>query len=164
MVVSFRDTLPPLHTHDGRDCSRILRTNGNHTHNRLHSRNTLVRIRKRMPDTYINFSVYHVCLFFSLQYLLSAGTPFLQHRCWSRRHCFCCHLTSHSLCLHVHFHLLDTFPLASQLLLHSHQLGFFPVQRQFGLEKSCQARRQINRYPTTILPFRRSTTLPVSWR
>lgn len=64
MVVSFRDTLPPLHTHDGRDCSRILRTNGNHTHNRLHSRNTLVRIRKRMPDTYINFSVYHVCLFF----------------------------------------------------------------------------------------------------
>lgn len=57
MVVSFRDTLPPLHTHDGHDYSRILRTNGNHNHNRLHSRNTLVRILKHMPDTYINFSL-----------------------------------------------------------------------------------------------------------
>lgn len=65
MVVSFRDILPPLHIHDGHDCSRTLRTNGNHTHNRLHSRNTLVRILKHMPHTYINFSVYHVCLFFT---------------------------------------------------------------------------------------------------
>lgn len=65
MVVSFRDTLPPLHTHDGHDYNRILRTNGNHTHNRLHSRNTLVRILKHMPDTYINFSLPRLLFFFT---------------------------------------------------------------------------------------------------
>lgn len=63
-VVSFRDILPPLHNHDGHDCTRTHRTNGNHTHNRLHNRNTLAQIPEHMQDTYIISSVYYSGLFF----------------------------------------------------------------------------------------------------
>lgn len=70
-VVSFRDTLPPLHIHDDHECTRTLRTNGNHTHNRLHSRNTLAQIPEHMQDTCIISSVYHSDIFFFLTMILT---------------------------------------------------------------------------------------------